>query len=362
MTGSIMGERLKRARIIRVPGLAFALLLAILLPFLPACRKATPNVADNAPRVEEAGAGAVKLQLIATPPRVAVDRDLLLTIRITAPSNLAVHLPMIEDRLQGFTLNGAFDREPQAANGQVLRERCLQLTPDPIGPYRIAPMAIRVQEAADPTAESTWFATRPMVFEAAPLVSSKNDAQMGSLRNPVPIYPETHTVLLVIALLLLAGTTGFLLWKLSRRIHREIKLRRMSPRERALHELAELMARDLTGPAQVKEFYFELTMIVRRYIERAHGVRAPEQTTEEFLEAVSRDPRFTREVVARLRAFLQAADLVKFAAFQPDQPTVDRATSTAKDYIETDATAAAEAAQENAGPPATGVSRRGQEH
>lgn len=341
---------MKRTRTCRDRALAFVLLLAILLPFLPACRKAAPNAADNAPRIEEAGAGPVTLRLIATPPRVALDRDLLLTIRITAPSNLAVHLPMIEDRLQGFTLNGAFDRDPQVTNDQVLHERCLQLTPDPIGPYRIAPMAIRVQAASDPTAEPTWFATRPMVFEAAPLVSSKSDARVGAPRNPVPIYPEAHTVLLVVALLLLAAATGFLLWKLSRRIHREIKLRRMSPRERALHELAELMARNLAGPAEVKEFYFELTMIVRRYIERAHGVRAPEQTTEEFLEAVSRDPRFTREVVARLRFFLQAADLVKYAAFQPDQPTVDRATGTAKEYIETDAAAAAEGVQEESGP------------
>jgi len=120
-------------------------------------------------------------------------------------------------------------------------------------------------------------------------------------------------------------------------VQRAVKLRRMSPRERALYELAELLARDLLGREQIKDFYFELTMIVRAYIERAHTIRAPEQTTEEFLLAVSRDSRFSPAVVGQLRTFLQAADMVKYAAFRPDQPTVNQALSTARNYIETDA-------------------------
>jgi hypothetical protein len=42
-------------------------------------------------------------------------------------------------------------------------------------------------------------------------------------------------------------------------------------------------------------------------------------------------------VLATLRAFLQAADLVKFAADRPADEAVDRAVSTARAYIQTDA-------------------------
>ena len=100
--------------------------------------------------------------------------------------------------------------------------------------------------------------------------------------------------------------------------------------------LAELLARDLVGQNRVKEFYVELTMVVRRYIERQHAVRAPEQTTEEFLAAAGRDRRFDAETVDRLKAFLEAADLVKFAAYRPPAGTTDTATSTAREYIEED--------------------------
>ena len=111
----------------------------------------------------------------------------------------------------------------------------------------------------------------------------------------------------------------------------------MSPRERALRELNELLARDLIGHGRVKDFYIELTMVVRRYIERRHAIRAPEQTTEEFLIAVRDDPRFRDDAGRKLGEFLKAADLVKFAAHRPSGEDVNAATSTARRYIEADA-------------------------
>ena len=113
-------------------------------------------------------------------------------------------------------------------------------------------------------------------------------------------------------------------------------LRRLSPAERAVRELDALLAKDLIRRGKVKDFYVELTMVVRRYIERQHGIRAPEQTTQEFLRAAGDDRRFPPAVLRKLAAFLEAADLVKFAAHQPDADAIDRAARTARDFILTD--------------------------
>jgi len=112
---------------------------------------------------------------------------------------------------------------------------------------------------------------------------------------------------------------------------------RMSPRERALEELRELLNKGLLEKHKIKDFYVELTMVVRRYIERQHKVRAPEQTTEEFLQQISQDKRFKPEVIRKLRDFLQAADMVKFAAYQPDDEMNNNSIRTAEEYIKTDA-------------------------
>ncbi|MBI5366628.1 MAG: hypothetical protein HZA54_06300, partial [Planctomycetes bacterium] len=104
-------------------------------------------------------------------------------------------------------------------------------------------------------------------------------------------------------------------WARRRRAH-ALTARPLSPSERALRELDALLARgpaalDLTG------FYVELTAIVRRYIERTRGVRAPEQTTEEFLREIGRHEAFAADERERLQRFLESADLVKFAALRP---------------------------------------------
>jgi hypothetical protein len=285
------------------------------------------------PRVEDNASGPVAVRFTFDPPTVRLDRDILLTIRITAPTNLLVKLPAMEDRLQGFSIAGSYDL-PSPGGGT--RERRLQLSPRIAGAYRLAPMAITWKDPL--TGEDRWFPTRPVVLSSEPLTPDKPGRDIAGPRGPVWIYPGLKGFLGYA--LALAGLAALCYggWRLFRRLRRAVQLRRMSPRERALFELSELLDKRLIEKDLVKEFYFELTMIVRAYIERAHAIRAPEQTTEEFLAAVSQDRRFPREGVQRLRDFMQSADLVKYAAVRPARNTIDAALVTARTYIETDAT------------------------
>ena len=155
-----------------------------------------------------------------------------------------------------------------------------------------------------------------------------------------------RAVLATIALLaLVAVLAAALLWTLGSRIAFARKIRRMTPRERALRELAMLLDRGLPEQGLFKDFYIELTLVVRRYIERRHGIRAPEQTTEEFLTAAAAHPGFRAEAVLGLKAFLTAADLVKFAGVMATVGMAAEATTKAKAYLEGEAEAAEATAQ-----------------
>jgi len=81
------------------------------------------------------------------------------------------------------------------------------------------------------------------------------------------------------------------------------------------------------------DFYVELTGIVRRYIERTTGIRAPEQTTEEFFAAIRSDRRFDPERARQLKDFLAACDLVKYAAAQPRTEDMEEAFSLAAAFV-----------------------------
>jgi hypothetical protein len=92
----------------------------------------------------------------------------------------------------------------------------------------------------------------------------------------------------------------------------------------------------LPGKGQFKEFYFAITGIIRTYIERQHGIRAPELTTPEFLDAASQKPQFASEVVEKLKTFLESADLVKFAAWMPTTNAIENTIHTAQEYLRED--------------------------
>lgn len=284
-------------------------------------------------RVVESSSGPVTASLTIEPAAVRLDRDTLLTLRIVSPSNITTVLPAIEGRVEGFTVAGAYDHQPETRDGRTSRERHVRLTPQMAPRYRIAPMAITWSRPGD--SHEQWFPSKPVVLDIEPLTKGPATELAGPMA-PFWVFPDPGTILAYTAAALLVAAILYLTWRLLRRIHRAIKLKRMSPRERALFELNELLEQRLIEKDQVKEFYFALTMIVRCYIERAHSIRAPEQTTEEFLIAVSRDERFSRDVVSRLRDFLNAADLVKYAAFRPGSTAVEQATSTARHYIEND--------------------------
>lgn len=289
-----------------------------------------------APFTADLSQSDVQIRLTAEPAQVRMDRDLILTLQITAPSHLNVTLPDLRERFRGFRVADGFVTDPVTANGSTRTEQHWRLTPDLMRTYRLAPFAVQVADTRTPPPRITWFATRPVIFPAEPAPPAVAGAPEV---NPKPFWiaPTPRMVLewIALGLLMLAGGVGA--WFALRLLQRQARERRLSPRERALAELDRLLRRNLPAKHLYKDFYIELTMVVRRYIERAHVIRAPEQTTEEFLAAAARHPHFTPEVLAHLRRFLESADLVKFAGQEATPQTADEAAGSARRYVEEDA-------------------------
>lgn len=102
----------------------------------------------------------------------------------------------------------------------------------------------------------------------------------------------------------------------------------------ALEKLAELKAKDLPSRGKIKEYYVELSNIVRCYIEDRFIIRAPEMTTEEFLFYIKERKELRLEHKRSLREFLSASDMVKFAKYGPDNEEIEKSFVTASNFIE----------------------------
>lgn len=105
-----------------------------------------------------------------------------------------------------------------------------------------------------------------------------------------------------------------------------------TPQEWAMEQLQKLIKSGL-AQQDVKRFYMELTGIVRKFIERTTMVNAPELTTEEFLHKISKGNVFSDVERIKLKLFLEQADMVKFARYEPGEAAVNAALHSAEAFI-----------------------------
>ncbi|MEM9226989.1 MAG: hypothetical protein AAGA45_03385 [Verrucomicrobiota bacterium] len=109
----------------------------------------------------------------------------------------------------------------------------------------------------------------------------------------------------------------------------------LSPRETAMQQLAAAspLIEDDTPDAD-KRYSFAVSDALRGYLERALGLRAPEQTTEEFLQTAKSDARLGEEALKSLGAFLGLCDLTKFARHAFGREERIQLLDTARTFIE----------------------------
>ncbi len=84
----------------------------------------------------------------------------------------------------------------------------------------------------------------------------------------------------------------------------------------AINKLNELRDKKLWQQGEVKQYYIELSDIVREYLENRYFVQTHEQTTDEIITAL-RHKNITAQNRKKMTSILQLADLVKFAKVQP---------------------------------------------
>ncbi|OAD46348.1 BatD family protein [Polaribacter atrinae] len=114
--------------------------------------------------------------------------------------------------------------------------------------------------------------------------------------------------------------------------------RALPPYEEAIFKLNELDEKLLWQNNKIKEYYSELTEIVRGYIERELKVPALEKTTDEVLDMLkdfkdAETIQTSEETIKKLRDLLREADLVKFAKSKPLALEIEEDRKDAQDIV-----------------------------
>jgi hypothetical protein len=82
----------------------------------------------------------------------------------------------------------------------------------------------------------------------------------------------------------------------------------------------------------LKLFYFRLSAILRRYMERRYDIPAAEMTTEELLPRLGR-MAMAADMVQQLKAFCLRADPIKFAGVAADEQRLAHELAFGRDFV-----------------------------
>jgi hypothetical protein len=132
--------------------------------------------------------------------------------------------------------------------------------------------------------------------------------------------------LYVLITLLILGAVGFLLyWFIWREkpLTEEEKVALLPPYERAKLALQELDKTSYLENEEIKDYYSELTGIIRKYLDEKVYDHALESTTEELINRLlllkeGNQIDLSKEDITNIDSILRRADLVKFAKSKPD--------------------------------------------
>ncbi|WP_417876734.1 hypothetical protein [Winogradskyella sediminis] len=136
----------------------------------------------------------------------------------------------------------------------------------------------------------------------------------------------------VLALGLVAFLLYWFIWR-TKPLSEEEEIALLPPYDRAKLALKKLDESQLLMRAEVKEYYSELTFIIRKYLDEKVYDRALESTTSELIERLNllkegNQIPLSKETILHIESILRRADLVKFAKSAPDTALAEMDKST----------------------------------
>ncbi|MGK0412052.1 MAG: hypothetical protein ACJA1B_000241 [Polaribacter sp.] len=146
-------------------------------------------------------------------------------------------------------------------------------------------------------------------------------------------------IYLLIAALLIIGFWLYYFVIRKRKIEEdEPTYKLLPPYEEAIYKLNELDEKLLWQNNKVKEYYSELTDIIRGFIERELKVPALEKTSDEIIDMLkdfhdSEAINTNKETINKLKDLLREADLVKFAKSKPLAPEIEEDRKDAEEVV-----------------------------
>jgi len=291
------------------------------------------SLADTA-TTPAAAPSPVDLQTRVDPKAVTIGTPFRYTMRIAADKEIELMVPQLAGQIGDFQVTDFGSAPAREERGRVVLEYWYTLltykpgdlvVPGPTVQYRVPGSDLESVAAPDALVMVQSLLDKP---------GATPPSDVRDIKGPVAVPRDYRPLLWIGAALLGVIALVAVLFRLINRRRGGLAVAPRPAHELALEALAKLHAARLLDAGRHEEFYVRLSAIVRTYLEARFRLRAPEMTTEEFLQAAQRDPQLTPPQRSLLGTFLAEADLVKFARYVPAADDAERAYRAAREFVQ----------------------------
>jgi len=260
----------------------------------------------------------------------------LITYRLTIIYNSDITLtpPPIGANLGMFDVKDyQTDEVVRLEDGRFKNENRFVLTTFTTGDYIIPPIPVEFM-----TADSVrkFLISEPMPILVKSLIAEGADtADIRDIKGPIDLkkrLPVWYYIIGAVIVLIIL----YLIWRWRRKRGQEGESELVDTRkpwEIAFEDLAHLSENRLPEKNEFKLFYIEITEIIRAFMGRMYQIPVLDMTTDEFCIRMI-DEKVDSVIYDRVKAYLNFADLVKFARFVPETERMNVDFEEAREIIE----------------------------
>ncbi|HDZ05349.1 hypothetical protein LCGC14_0069920 [marine sediment metagenome] len=219
----------------------------------------------------------------------------------------------------------AFATDTTRKKDRLTLQKIYALTQFDSGAYKLPSQRIDIN--------GTGFMTDSMLINVATIPVDTLNQKMYDIKPLINVEKSNYDfwTYLLIGLLILSILGGLLYWFVFRRkpLTEEEKVALLPPYDRALLELKRLENSKYLIQDEYKQYYSELTTIVRSYLEEDAHVTALESTTGQLIEKLellkdAGELKLDDDTIKQFQQILQTADLVKFAKNKPSTSVAEQ--------------------------------------
>lgn len=280
----------------------------------------------------------VKVKATIDSTKILVGDQVNMKIQISYPAKTIISWPTFKD-----SLNKHIEIIEQSKIDTLLNDsktlslqQTLIITSFDSGSFYVPSVLFKYKKLNDTTQFNAY--TDSLLLSVTTLAVDTTKA-IKDIKEPLSVPLTFKEVApFVIGALLLFAIIGGIIWFIRKRKKGEPVIRfakpSIPPHMEALMALDQLRDKKLWHNNKVKEYYTELSDIIRTYIEKQHRVIAMEMTTDEIITAIS--PKLGNETILnKLKNLLIMSDLVKFAKANPLPNEHENCLVAAYDFVHT---------------------------